>query len=125
MRMRLRQMNMHLVGHAGRVVLLGALALAGQAALAQPAAAPAPASAPPATYFVLFDDGGEHVPDDCDASARLPARLSKKPLRGTAGYLGSKQVEFASRNGAGIDAFEHYFSDVRSCRAALKKMSES
>lgn len=82
------------------------------------------AEAKPATpFYIFFDDGCEHPATACQGKTKLPAKLKKNSeLSRDAAYLGSVQTEFASKNEAGIDAFEHYFSDRPACQRALKKM---
>lgn len=73
-------------------------------------------------FYVLFDDGCEHPVETCEGKAKLPNNLKKKKeFVGNSGYRGTVQTEFADKNEAGIDAYEHYFADQKSCDNALKK----
>ena len=77
----------------------------------------------PQKYFSFYDDGGEHAADSCEATNKLPYKLSKKLLKTKmATYLGSEQIEFSEKNEASIDAYEHYFSKSIDCKAALKQL---
>lgn len=73
------------------------------------------------TYYQLFDDGGEHPVDTCELVSELPGKL-KKTLKPSQGYLGTKQIEFADQNEAGIDAYQHYFATEHACKQALKEL---
>jgi hypothetical protein len=56
----------------------------------------------------------------------LPKMLSKKPLKTKlASYLGSQQIEFADKNEAAIDAFEHYFLLENDCNTTLKHLQKN
>jgi hypothetical protein len=73
-------------------------------------------------FFMLMDDGGEHPVCECSQKGTLPKKLMKaKELSKQEGYVGSLQTEFADKNEAGIDSFEHYFSTRVACERALKK----
>jgi|GEM_PF-5070100 len=72
-------------------------------------------------FFALYDDGGEHAADACDVINQLPVKL-KKSLKGHVGYIGSKQIEFADKNEASIDAFQHYFKTNTDCKKAIEKL---
>lgn len=72
-------------------------------------------------FYALYDDGGEHAADACDVINQLPVKL-KKSLKGHAGYIGSKQIEFADKNEASIDAFQHYFKTNNDCKKAIEKL---
>jgi len=71
--------------------------------------------------FALYDDGGEHAADACDVIKQSPGKL-KKSLKGHAGYIGSKQIEFADKNEASIDGFQHYFKTNSDCKKAIEKL---
>lgn len=76
-------------------------------------------------YYSLYDDGGEHPVDACNTVNVLPKMLSKKLLKPKlASYLGSQQIEFADKNEAAIDAFEHYFLLANDCKVALKQLQK-
>lgn len=78
--------------------------------------------------YQLFEDGGEHPSEECSIYAKkLPKLKQVKKFSSAKSYLGSNQVEFAEKNEAGIDAFEHYYSAKADCekmRAQLTKESE-
>lgn len=76
-------------------------------------------------YYSFYDDGGEHQVDSCELANKLPKKLSKKLLKTKlATYLGSEQIEFAEKNEASINAYEHYFSKAVDCKAALKQLQK-
>lgn len=75
-------------------------------------------------YFRFFDDGCEHPVSACEQINELPKNLKKlKAFKSEKFYVGTVQIEFAEKNEAGIDAFEHYFSNAKSCKNALGKMN--
>lgn len=80
---------------------------------------------PVKTYSMFFDDGGEHPVASCEQRQKLPKKLKKlnsikKILKDNSHYLGSVQTEFAAKNEAAIDAYEHYFKDNKNCLQTLK-----
>jgi hypothetical protein len=78
------------------------------------------------TFYSLYDDGGEHLIDACNKVNVLPKMLSKKSLKTKlASYLGSQQIEFADKNEAAIDAFEHYFLLENDCNTTLKHLQKN
>ncbi len=74
-------------------------------------------------YYVLYDDGGEHPADSCRTVKTLPRQL-KMTNRKSAGYLGTKQTAFASKNEASIDAYDHYYATLNECQSALKNLND-
>jgi hypothetical protein len=76
------------------------------------------------TAFILYDDGGEHVPASCLKVNKVPRGLIKSPQLKMPEYLGSQQIEFSDKNEAGIDSFHHYFSSKKACEKVRKKMLE-
>lgn len=77
------------------------------------------------TFYSLYDDGGEHPVGACNTVNVLPNALSKKLLKTKlASYMGSQQIEFADKNEAAIDAYEHYFLLANECNAALKHLQK-
>lgn len=73
---------------------------------------------------MFFDDGGEHSPSSCEQKARAPKNLIKKQqFMKIQNYLGSLQIEFADKNEAGIDAWNHYFTSSGSCQSSFKKLN--
>lgn len=75
-------------------------------------------------YYVLYDDGGEHPADSYRTVKTLPHQLTMTN-RKSAGYLGTKQTEFSSKNEASIDAYDHYYATLNECQSALKKLSDN
>lgn len=79
---------------------------------------------PKAKVYMLMDDGGEHPVEKCAVVAKAPAKLKKQKIFAkVTGYLGTVQTEFASKNEAGIDMYEHYFSNEADCAAAIKTLN--
>jgi hypothetical protein len=77
------------------------------------------------TVYVLFDDGGEHPVESCSVATDVPQDLSTRAeLQSVSGYLGSTQVEFAEENEAGIDAYQHFFTDDANCHAAMEMLGQ-
>jgi len=75
--------------------------------------------------YLLSEDGGEHAPYACQKKSTLPQKLSQnKEMSKSAGYLGSVQTEFADKNEAAIDAWDHYFKSSADCGKALKKINK-
>lgn len=71
---------------------------------------------------MLIDDGGEHPVEKCEVKTKIPSKLKKqKLLSDVKSYLGTQQTEFANKNGAGIDMYNHYFLDEADFMATLKK----
>jgi hypothetical protein len=76
-------------------------------------------------YYRLYDDGGEHAADTCQVVTMLPSKLSKTHFKTKfKTFLGSEQIEFASKNEAGIDAYEHYFSNAADCQLVVKQLQK-
>ncbi len=76
-------------------------------------------------YYRLYDDGGEHAAEACELVTKRPTKLSKIHFKTSLkSYLGSEQIEFAEKNEAGIDAFEHYFSNAADCKMAVKQLQK-
>jgi hypothetical protein len=77
--------------------------------------------------YSFYDDGGEHVPVRCEVAKKLPfnVRRVSDPVIAKKGYLGTRQIEFADRNEAGIDAFEHFYSSKTVCAKALADYTAS
>lgn len=78
------------------------------------------------TVFVFLDDGGEHPAEKCESKTKAPKKLKKeKRLESASGYMGSIQTEFANKNEAGIDAWEHYFKSAGDCQATLTSQNSN
>ena len=78
--------------------------------------------------FMLTEDGGEHPVEECSSYAKkLPKLKQIKKFSSEKSYLGSNQIEFADKNEAGIDAFNHFYTvkaDCEKMRAQINKESE-
>lgn len=102
-------------------LMIGLSALPGVAKTGAP-------SSPHKVVYQLVEDGGEHPSEKCQLyTDDLPKLKTVKKFSAEKSYLGSKQIEFADKNEAGIDAFEHYYSAEAPCekvRARLTKESE-
>lgn len=80
----------------------------------------APAKVKSSHYFSLYDDGCEHESEACETKTSLPKKKLKKEKRlaSAKDYLGSIQIQSGTQNEATIDAWDHYFSDAKSCGQA-------
>lgn len=102
---------------AAGVLLMAQVSLAG-------AADPAPADAIK-TFYTLYDDGGEHLAQACGKASAMPEKFKRlKRLYDQKDYLGSKQTQFADKNEAGIDAWDHFFSSARACEKARLQLEK-
>lgn len=78
--------------------------------------------APPKNkFYSLYDDGGEHAAEVCELTSFMPSKLTQS-LKGYSGYLGSEQIEFADKNEASIDAYQHYFKNAKDCKKAIQHL---
>lgn len=112
-------MKLKWMGMAAGVLLLAQVSLAD-------AADPAPADATK-TIFTLYDDGGEHFAQACSKAkaSAMPEKFKRlKRLYDQKDYLGSKQTQFADKNEAGIDAWDHFFSSARACEKARLQLEK-
>lgn len=74
--------------------------------------------------YMLMDDGGEHPIEKCEVRNKLPMKSTKtKIFSSVRSYLGTVQTEFASKNEAGIDMYQHYFSNEADCAAVIKTLN--
>lgn len=88
------------------------------------AADPAPADAIK-TFYTLYDDGGEHLAQACGKASAMPEKFKRlKRLYDQKDYLGSKQTQFADKNEAGIDAWDHFFSSAKACEKARLQLEK-
>jgi ribosomal protein L20 len=46
----------------------------------------------------------------------------KKTLAKAKGYLGIQQIEFSVKNEAAIDAYQHYYTSLKDCNRAMKRL---
>lgn len=108
---------MKLKSMAAGLLLLAQVSLAG-------AADTVPADAVK-TIFTLYDDGGEHFAQACGKARAMPEKFKRlKRLYDQKDYLGSKQTQFADKNEAGIDAWDHFFSSAKACDKARLQLEK-
>lgn len=69
--------------------------------------------------FYVVDDGGEHAPAGCDKLAEVPDVEMQDDLSNSEGYLGSKIVERADQNQAGVEIRHHYYASEGECKNVL------
>ena len=102
---------------AAGVLLMAQVSLAG-------AADPAPADTAK-TIYTLYDDGGEHFAQACGKARAMPEKVKRlKRLYDQKDYLGSTQTQFADKNEAGIDAWDHFFSSAKACEKARLQLEK-